>query len=215
MLRLGRRTTALGAAYLAVVAAVLVLEALLGLRYLIVSFMAAGLLTLIAGGPLAVRVNNTAAELAEESGVAARTEAWFPVTFLCGLIAVGGLGGVVSQVRDDIVLRTRTSAVIDECRGGSAKGGTCSYHWTVGGRTYDADNGRVKGLPRGAEVAVRYDPGDPSYVLPASGGTVPEWLVGGGALLFGAVGVVSGAIGEGRAHRAYFAQVRAVAAGEG
>ncbi|WP_269854158.1 DUF3592 domain-containing protein [Streptomyces sp. RPT161] len=211
VLRLNRQTINVGTAYLAVVTVALAAEVLLGLRYLIVSFIAAGMLMLMVGGYLVVRNNLAASELAENSGVAARAGAWFSLTFLFALIAIGGLAGAGGQVRDILVMRSRTVAVIDSCDG-SGKGATCSYHWTIDGRTHSTYDNRITDRPTGDRVRVWYTPSDPSYVLPTPGGVVPVWIPSGTALFAGSVGLFTHGRRERRTRREYVAEVSALTA---
>ncbi len=209
VLRYSRLSTALGAAYLALAAVGFATEVLLGLRWLIVSFVVAAMLPVMLGGYFAVRANSAAEDLARSSGVAARTEAWFPMTFVCGLITIGGLAGVGALVRNDVVMTSTTVAVIDTCNG-SGKGASCAYHWTVDGRTHSASNNRIKNRPTGDQVPLRYAPSDPSYALPVHGGVTPDWIASGGALLAGTLGLATNGRRERRAHREYLAAISAL-----
>ncbi|WP_035842166.1 hypothetical protein [Kitasatospora azatica] len=206
VLRLSRQTTSWGAGYLVLATAVLLGEAFLGLRYLVVSLVVAGALPVLIGGYLTVRNGIAAAELAKHSDIPARSDAWYAMTFVLTLLTVGGLATVAAQLRDDLVLRTPAVAVIDHCDQ-VGKGRTCAYHWTIDGRTYNADDNRVTDLATGTEVSVRYAPGEPSVVRPAGEYVTPGSILGAIVLLGGTAGLVPTVRRERQTRRGYFAQV--------
>ncbi|MFF3002320.1 hypothetical protein ACFVTF_05865 [Kitasatospora sp. NPDC057940] len=200
----------LGAGYLVAAGIELIGVALSGKPYLVVSVIVAVMLPVLCGGYLTVRNSGAAAGMAEVSGrpVAPGT-AWGAMTFVLVLLALCGSATVVRQVRDNVVMDTRTTATITSCNELS-RNPHCGGRWTVEGRTY-AGNRLAGMVALGSVVEVRYAPGDPTRAVPAEESVTQVSVAGGIVAVCCLIGLVPTGWREWRAGRAMLTEARRLA----